>query len=364
MSASEDSQAAYTRLRDLLRGLVYVPAAITTLPDAIKQVKKILRIGKPFEPLLVNPFTRAGDVPRISSVLEIRNVLDVFDALEPVTKLDDSLTAALSDSITASLQKYSAPIADWLEYILPSRGYVRLQPMDYALVLPPIGRILVVLFHYKSTVSKALSELPHLYMTLFRLWFHLEPSLACLPQEHARDLYRCTEFAMRNAVRSPQYLQSSVSNPLDIQATDCALAVVKHHPRRFYKYAVRCIPRLIESCIEQNFVEARLNTIMLYAAGALKPQAYPRDVVISITEVLRAQQEAPGGHVAAVYAFQILFAIWVISERLLADLARLDSMPPPPFKPEFYRVDIDFEDIMPCHQISAHPPDLHQFAEL
>ncbi|KAL1700600.1 hypothetical protein EV121DRAFT_295065 [Schizophyllum commune] len=52
------------------------------------------------------------------------------------------------------------------------------------------------------------------------------------------------------------------------------------------------------------------------------------------------------------------------AERLLADLARLDSMPPPPFKTEFYRLDIDFKDIMPCHQISAHPPDVHQFAEL
>ena len=50
------------------------------------------------------------------------------------------------------------------------------------------------------------------------------------------------------------------------------------------------------------------------------------------------------------------------AERLLADLARLDSMPPPPFKTEFYRLDIDFKDIMPCHQISAHPPDVHQLS--
>ncbi|KAI4518035.1 hypothetical protein K525DRAFT_209529 [Schizophyllum commune Loenen D] len=364
MSASKDSQATCTRLRVLLRGLVYAPATITTPTDAIKQVKKILRIGKPFEPLLVNPFTTAGEVPRISSVLEIRSVLDLFEALEPVCKLDDHLTAALSDSITTCLQKYSAAIADWLEYILPSRGYVRLQPMDYALVLPPISRILAVLFHYKPHISKTLSELPHLYMTLFRLWLHLEPTLACLPQQHAREVYQCIEFAMRNAVRSPQYLQNSASNPIDTQATDCALAVVKHHPCRFYKYAVRCTPWLIESGLEQNFVEARLNTIMLYTADALKLQAYPREVVIGIVDVLRAQQKAPGGHVAAVYAFQILFAMWVIAERLLADLARLDSMPPPPFKTEFYRLDIDFKDIMPCHQISAHPPDLHQFAEL
>ena len=71
MSRSEDSQAACKRLRDLLRGLVYAPAAVTTPPDAIKQVKKILRIGKPFEPLLVNPFTTVGVAPRSSSVLEV-----------------------------------------------------------------------------------------------------------------------------------------------------------------------------------------------------------------------------------------------------------------------------------------------------
>ncbi|KAL1700599.1 hypothetical protein EV121DRAFT_295064 [Schizophyllum commune] len=314
MGRSEDSQAACKRLRDLLRGLVYAPAAVTTPPDAIKQVKKILRIGKPFEPLLVNPFTTVGVAPRSSSVLEVRSVLDLFEALEPVAKLDDHLTAALSDSITTCLQKYSAAIADWLEYILPSRGYVRLQPMDYALVLPPISRILAVLFHYKPHISKTLSELSDLYMILFRLWLHLEPTLACLPQQHAREVYLCTEFAMRNAVRSPQYLQNSASNPMDGQATDCALAVVKHHPRRFYKYAVRCIPWLIESGLEQNFVEARLNTIMLYTAHALKLQAYPREVVVGIVDVLRAQQKAPGGHGAAVYAFQILFAMWVSAD--------------------------------------------------
>lgn len=300
------AKSAPTQLRDLLRDIVLAEASGRTV--LIDKIKRLLRSGRPLEALEVSPF----DLSQESRVLHspsVRDVLVIFEAFGNTARSDDSQTSALAGAISGYLRTRCVAIADWLEFLLPTNNYLDLPLAYHAHVLQPMSQMLAGLFHLKAQLMDALAAVPHLYKVLFSLWLHLQPYITSVPQDVThQEIYRCTEFAIRDAIRIPGV--ADATKALDNLAAECALDVVKHRPRRFYKLAVRCIPRLMASGVEQTFVEAHLNAIMLYAAQSLRMQSYPREVVRTIVETLRALQERPDGQTAASYACQILMCIW------------------------------------------------------
>ncbi|KAI4520748.1 hypothetical protein K525DRAFT_270498 [Schizophyllum commune Loenen D] len=291
--------------------------------NAMATVKRLLQFGTPFDSLEHNPFE---SLERRKAPLEFDSSLDLWTPLEALNtlgdffRLPDADISSLRKGIVSCLRARCASIIDWLDFLMPSNGYMaRHDKGDFGCHV--ISKVLALIFMFRSALSKEIAaESPRLHVALLRLWLGQADTLATLPREEINDVHARVSSALRTALwmkgtKDARGRARTMADPAYLPKSHSAFAdaarVVYKRPRTLYRCAIGQVPLFLNASCDPNGLVTYFDALACMANSVLVARRPARDVVQGLVNIVRMRLMNRVSHrQAAISACMVLRAMW------------------------------------------------------
>ncbi|KAL1693975.1 hypothetical protein GGG16DRAFT_48142 [Schizophyllum commune] len=282
--------------------------------QAQSRITSLLSPANAFPELWVDPYTISyghRHNKRQYSDTSIREAVDSIYAITFLLKtkaLDRESGAALLPAIMLCVRRLWDPLVHWLEFLHPREENV-VPSLD---VVEAVATALMSFSVAKSHMSSLLEQTPQLYRLFMDLWLHFPAytgTVQCFDPD-TTEIFR----DMSAIVLCTTLVTRPVSRDLDTTAVREALAAVKGRTRRLYRSAVECLwyCRDDRGDFNPEVVNGHLNAILFLVEDAMPIRLYPRDVVLSVVQLIYKTESHPLDTQTplAMLACKLLHRIW------------------------------------------------------
>ncbi|KAL1740485.1 hypothetical protein HDZ31DRAFT_47417 [Schizophyllum fasciatum] len=279
-----------------------------------------------FSELQADPHTLNED-QRHSRSHRLLTTLNAIRAITRFLSYAEQCYQTLLPHVVQCVRRLWFPLVRWLEFISPAGQNIPFSS-DLAEVL--VGAI-TPFSSFKSFLGDLLKQTPQVYRILFDMWLHF-PTYTHSEERFEGMLLHYFGTMSASIVYSVLFIDRN-SHKVDAVAVAAAMHVVKMHPRRLYRYALRCVPYCKDTrgAFFSHETSNLLNAIRMFASLALPIPLHARDVIHYLVNLIRELESSRDASQLSLGAdaCMLLNTMWKTAhdDRSLMWALRMDVLP-------------------------------------